>query len=171
MSRLTLAAFILGIVGWNWMAGTAMADPGDATEKLLKNAKLDYKQIKPGVFKLVIESKQGISIIIIEEKKASWKDTKGSDVLYAYIYTEVLNTKADFKPPVAMLTKLADWNDRIRFGSLGLSKNKDGSYSLFRNGTIFLKNLEGEQMEDMVYLTHNDKFLFNKEFKPFLEAE
>jgi hypothetical protein len=150
---------------------TATAAPGDATEKLLKDAKLDYKKVKDGVFKLVIESKAGISIVIIEEKKASWKDSKGKDVLYAYIYTEVFVTGATFKPPEAMLSKLADWNDRIRFGSLGLTKNSDGSYSVFRNGSVFLKNLDAEQLEDMVYLTHNDKFLFAKEFKSFLEEK
>jgi hypothetical protein len=151
--------------------GTASAAPGEATEKLLKEAKFDYKKVKDGVFKLVIESKAGISIVIIEEKKASWKDGKGKDVLYAYIYTEVLVTAADFKPPQAMLAKLADWNDRIRFGSLGLTKNADGSHSIFRNGSVFLKNLDAEQLEDMVYLTHNDKFLFAKEFKSFTEEK
>lgn len=150
---------------------TATAAPGDTTEKLLKDAKLDYKKVKDGVFKLVIESKAGISIVIIEEKKASWKDSKGKDVLYAYIYTEVFVTGANFKPPEAMLAKLADWNDRIRFGSLGLTKNSDGSYSVFRNGSVFLKNFDAEQLEDMVYLTHNDKFLFAKEFKSFLEEK
>lgn len=150
---------------------TATAAPGDATEKLIKEAKFDYKKVKEGVFKLVIESKAGISIVIIEEKKASWKDSKGRDVLYAYIYTEVCITATDFKPPMAMLTKLADWNDRIRFGSLGLTKNADGSHSVFRNGSVFLKNLDAEQLEDMVYLTHNDKFLFAKEFKPFIEEK
>src|SRR5262245_62424140 len=102
-------------------ANTATAGPGEATEKLLKDAKLDYKKVKEGVFKLVIETKAGISVVIIEEKKTSWKDSKGNDVLYAYIYTEVFSTPTDFKPPRDMLQKLADWNDRMRFSSLGLT--------------------------------------------------
>jgi hypothetical protein len=120
---------------------------------------------------VVVESKQGTSVVVIEEKKAGWKDAKGNDVLYAYLYAEVLSTPADFKPPAAMLLKLGDWNDRIRFGSLGLSKNEDGTYTLFRNGTMFLKNADGEQLADMVYLTHNDKFLFHKEFRGFTEEK
>jgi hypothetical protein len=167
-------AVVIGILtvwtlGWG-SVNHAAAQTGDATEKLLKEAKLEYKKVKDGVFKLVIETKQGISVVIIEEKKASWKDNKKNDVLYAYIYTEVLSTPTDFKPPTGMLSKIAEWNDRIRFGSLGLSKSSDGSYTLFRNGTIFLKNLEGEQLEDMVFLTHNDKFLFAKEFRGFLDG-
>lgn len=165
---LTVAFAVFGLLA---ITGDASAAPGEVTEKLLKEAKFDYKKVKDGVFKLVIESKAGISIVLIEEKKASWKDVKGRDVLYAYIYTEVFVTATDFKPPPAMLTKLADWNDRIRFGSLGLAKNADGSHSVFRNGSVFLKNLDAEQLEDMVYLTHNDKFLFAKEFKSFLEEK
>ena len=170
MARAAIVGILtVWILGWGG-ANTASAQTGETTEKLLKEAKLDYKKVKDGVFKLIIETKQGISVIIIEEKKASWKDNKKNDVFYAYIYTEVLSTPTDFKPPTGMLSKIAEWNDRIRFGSLGLSKNQDGSYSLFRNGTIFLKNLESEQLEDMVYLTHNDKFLFAKEFRGFLDG-
>jgi hypothetical protein len=169
MTRIFFAmAACLGLLAGT--ADRAAAQSGDLTEKLLKEAKLDYKKVKEGVFKLVIETKKGISVVIIEEKKVGWKDSKGNEVPYAYIYTEVLRTPTDFKPPVAMLAKLAQWNDRIRFGSLGLTKNEDGSHSLFRNGTIFLRNCDAEQLEDMVLMTHADKFLFQKEFAGFTEG-
>ncbi|MBA4190351.1 MAG: hypothetical protein C0467_20380 [Planctomycetaceae bacterium] len=169
MTRLIAVALLsVGILGFS--AGRAAAGPGDATEKLLKDSKLDYKKLKDGIFKLVIETKQGISVVIIEEKKAGWADGKKNDVLYLFIYTEVLSTPADFKAPAGMLTKIAELNDRIRFGSLGYSKNADGSYSMFRNATVFLKNLDEEQLADYVILTHLDKFVFQKEFRGFLDG-
>jgi len=165
---IALTVLSIGLLGVG--ADRAIAGPGDATEKLLKDSKLDYKKVKDGVFKLVVETKQGISVVIIEEKKAGWVDNKKHDVLYLFIYTEVLSTPTDFKAPAGMLNRIAELNDRIRFGSLGYSKNADGSYSLFRNATVFLKHLDDEQLADYVILTHLDKFMFQKEFRGFLDG-
>lgn len=165
-----IALSVLSISVLGFSAGRAVAGPGDATEKLLKDSKLDYKKVKDGVFKLVVETKQGISVVIIEEKKAGWADNKKHDVLYLFIYSEVLSTPTDFKAPAGMLSKIAELNDRIRFGSLGYSKNADGSHSMFRNATVFLKNLDDEQLADYVILTHLDKFVFQKEFRGFVDG-
>jgi hypothetical protein len=171
MSRLTAVVLSLAVLGSDWGTDRAAAATGDATEKLLKDAKLDYKKVKEGIFKLIVDGKQGVTVVILEEKKAPWKDSKGNEVLYVYMYCQVLATPKDFKPPTAMLGKLADWNDRIRFGSLGLSKNEDGTYSLYRNTTMFLKNADGEQMEDLVLILHSDNFTFQKEFRGFVKEE
>lgn len=170
MSRLTLAAALgFAALGWGFTAGTAAAAPGDATEKLLKDAKLDYKKTKESTFRVVIETKEGTSVVAVEERKAAWKDNKGGEVLYVYVYTEVLTTAIDFKPPTGMLTKIAEVNDRTIFGNLSLVTNPDKSSSVFRNGTLFLKNLDAEQLDDLIYLTHSAKFSARKELLPFLE--
>ncbi len=170
MSRLTLAAALgFAALGWGFTAGTAAAAPGDATEKLLKEAKLDYKKTKEGVFRVVLETRAGTSVVVVEERKAAWKDNKGGEVLYVYVYTEVLTTAVDFKPPTGMLTKIAELNDRIIFGSLSLVKNQDKSSSVFRNGTLFLKSLDAEQLEDLIQITHGARFSYQKELLPFLE--
>ncbi|MDB5309214.1 MAG: hypothetical protein JWO38_3416 [Gemmataceae bacterium] len=167
-----VAAVVL--VGWSaglWGGNTAAAQPpvGERTEQLLKDAKLDYRKAKDGVYRVVVEGKNGTSVIVVEEKKASWKDNKGNDVLYAYLWCEILPLGNDFKPPPPMLLRLAELNDRIRFGSVGISKNPDGASSLYRNGTLFLRGADGEQMADMVFISHGDRLNFQKEFRGFVD--
>jgi hypothetical protein len=170
MTRLIAAAVLsVAVLGFN--AGRVVAEPGDATEKVLKDSKLDYKKLKEGVFKVIVETKEGISSMVIIEQKAGWADAKKNDVLQIVIYTQVLTTPADFKPPVGMLTKLAEANDQVRFGSLLLVKNKDGSHVMYYKAMVFLKNLDGDQLADHVYIAHGDRFFFQKEFKGFLDGQ
>ena len=165
-----IVAVVLGVGAFGWgAADRAVAQDGAALEKALKETKLDYKKVKDGVFKVIIDEKPGLAVVYLEEKVLG-KDRKGKDILFIYLYTEVLNTPTDFKPPVAMLSKLNDWNDKIVFGTISLAKNKDGSSVLLRNGTILLKNLDSEQLVDMISLAYFDKFRFQKEFRGFLDA-
>lgn len=169
MTRLIAAAVLTaGVLGWV-APGRALAANGEVTEKLLKSTKLDYKKVKDGAFKLVIDEKPGIAVIYVEEKVLG-KDRAGNELLYVYIYTEVFNTATDFKPPTAMLTKINEVNDRILFGSLSLAKNKDNSHSMFRNCTGLLKNMEAEQLVDLISMAYFDKFRYQKDFRGFLEA-
>lgn len=168
MTRLIAAAVLsVAVLGFN--ADRAAADPGDATEKVLKDSKLDYKKLKEGVFKVIVETKDGISSIVLVEQKSGWADAKKNDVLHVYIFTPVLTTPTDFKLPTGMLTKLAEENDRVRFGGLALLKNKDGSHLVFRRATVFLKNMDGDQLADYVYIAHFDRLRYQKEFKGFLD--
>lgn len=168
MTRL-IAAAVLSVALVGFVTERAAADPGDATEKVLKDSQLDYKKVKEGVFKVIIETKEGTSSIVILEQKAGWADAKKNDVLNIYIYATVVTTPADFKPPTGMLTKIVEGNDRIRFGALGMFKGQDGSYTVFRKSMVFLKGLEGDQLADYVYVAHYDRLQFQKELKGFLD--
>lgn len=168
MKRL-IAAAVLSVAVLGYTADRAAADPGDATEKVLKAAKIEYAKLKGGGFKVVLETKEGTTVVVIEEKKAPYTDSKKNDVLYLYIWSRVLTTGTDFKPPTGMLTKICEINDRIRFGSLGLAKNQDGSYSLFRNMNVMLKNLDEEELVTYLYMTHFEALAYLKEFKGYLD--
>jgi hypothetical protein len=165
------AAVVLGVV---LAAGPVAAQPkpsdGAATEKLLKEIKgLEYTKVKEGVFKLVIERKDGLVRIILEEKKAPWKDKNGGEVLYLYFYSEVLTYPAGFKPPAAMTTMMNEWNDRAQFGNISLSKNQDGSMTLLRNGSMFLRGADTEQLLDQLLLVISDQPKLRTDYAGFKE--
>jgi hypothetical protein len=169
MVRLIAAAALAALaLGWG-ATGRAAAASGEATEKLLKESKFDYKKVKDGVFKLVLEGKPGTAIVYVEERVLG-KDRSGNEILFLYIYTEVLATPADFKVPAAMLAKLNDVNDRALFGNVSLVKNKDGSHALFRTTTSLLKNLDASQLVDLLSVTYFNKFDYEKAFRGFLDG-
>ena len=148
-------------------AGAAMAQ-GATTEALLKDSKLDYKVIKPGLYRIVLETQEGISTIGVEEVKLPWKDSKGNEQFYAQIFTVVAAAPADFKASTAMLGRLAELNDGIRFGSVGMSKEKD-AVRFYRNSSMFLRNAGADQLADMIVVMHYDKFRLQKELKGFID--
>jgi hypothetical protein len=148
---------------------TRAADKGDVLENRLKAAKLEYRKVKDGVFRVLVEVKGEITAVIVEEKKAPWKDATEKDALYAFLWTEVMQFPADFKPPPAMLSRLAELNDRCRFGSIGLSKTPEGNPAVYRNMSFFLKGSDAEQLTDYVYMMHNEKAAVKKELKGFQE--
>jgi hypothetical protein len=141
---------------------------GEATDRLLQAAKLDYKR-KDNLFRVLIEVKGEITPIMIEERRAPWKANNGDEVLFAYIFSEVLALPADFKPPSGMLQRVAEMNDAFNFGCLGLSKRPDGGQSIFLNMSTFLRGCDAEQLTDYLYVMHYTRLSLRKELSKFLE--
>lgn len=168
-----MAALALGVwgLGWGFGASRAAAQSGELTEKLLSQTKFDYTKVKDKpVFKLLLEAQEGQVMVIVEEQSIG-KDSKGNDMLSAFIWAEVLHTPANFKPPAAMLYKLAQANDGILFGSLGLVPHKDGTHSLYRNHRVLLKNCDGDELRAMVITVALGKLKYQKEFRGYLDSE
>jgi hypothetical protein len=143
--------------------------PGETTEKLLQAAKMDYRKVKDGVFRVVIDMKGEASVVVVEEKTMPWKDSKGNEGLYAFLWSEALSTPADFKPSLAMLTQLAEMNDRCRFGSISMSKEANGSWTVYRNSSCFLRGTDAEQLADLIHVTHFGRLQVRKELGIYVE--
>jgi hypothetical protein len=174
--RLTVAAVVVVFLIGEPGRSPAPAQPaggsaavGATTERLLKEAKLDYRKLKDGAFRVLIESKGEITPVVVEERKARWKDNKGNDVLYAYIWCEVVSMPADFKAPNAMLMRLAELNDKVVFCSIGIGKNPDGGMSVYRNSSVFLRTADAEELSDLLAMAHFDRVAWRKEFRGFVE--
>lgn len=168
-SRSVLWTLIVGLATTVGAGRAAAQSPvGTTTEGLIKATGLAHQKIKDGLFKVFIDSSSGQSVIIIEEKKAPWKDNSGKEVVYAYLWCQVIPLPAEFKPPTAMLTQLAEMNDRIRFGSLGIGKNPDGTGAVYRNATMFLKNSDAEELSDYIYISHNERLSAEKALRGYL---
>jgi hypothetical protein len=177
LHRLTLLGLLAGILGLTIFLGRqparaaaeSGAKAGDKTEALLRAAKLDFKRPKDNLFRVLIEVKGEITAVIVEEKKATWKATNGSDVLFAYMYCEVLPLPKDFKPPTGMLLRLAELNNGFKFGNVGLSKQREGGYSVFFNLSCFLRGCDAEQLTDFLYVAHYTRLALRKELSRYLE--
>jgi hypothetical protein len=184
--RVLVASLLAGLLS----AGTATAVhagdlPGDAkpgngtpaawatrkgAEGLLKETGFLYKQIKEGVYKVMVEGNDGeTSAVIVEERKASWKDSKGGDVTYVMVWTAVLEIPAEAKPPAALFRRIEEINDRYYFGSLGLSKPATGKDTVYRNYWLFLRAGDSETLKDLCSLAHNDRLSVRKELLPLLQ--
>jgi hypothetical protein len=166
-ARVSFAAIALALA---FSASASAQEAGAATEALLKEAKFDYKVIKPGLFRVVLETPEGVSVVVVEELKLGWKDSKGSDVMRVAVFTQVMTTPAEFKPNVAMLTHITELNERIRFGSISTAKDKDGT-KYYRNGSLFLKNLDSEQLANLIALCHYERFEIAKQLKAFVDEK
>ncbi len=145
--------------------------PGATVEALLKQTKMDYKKLGPTAFRVLVEAKGEITPVIVEEKKAPWKDTKEKDVLYVFVWCEILPLPEDFKPSTAMLTRVAEFNDICRFGSIGMGKNSQGGKSLFRNITFYVRGADPEELADFLYVAHFDRLNIKKELRGFMEEK
>jgi len=149
---------------------SGFAAEGDATEALLKAAKFDYKVLKPGIFRVVFETPEGVSVLIVEESKMGWKDSKGVDVLSVVVMTQCYVTPADYKPTSAVLTWTSETNGNLKFGSINSYKDNDGATHFLRNGSLFLQNLEMEQFVNLAAICHYQKFEIAKKLKALVEA-
>ena len=85
------------------------------------------------------------------------------------MFCEVLPLPKDFKPPSGMLLRLAEMNNVFNFGSVGLSKNREGVYSIFFNMSCFLRGCDGEQLTDFLYMAHYTRLSLRKELSRYLE--
>jgi hypothetical protein len=136
------------------------------TEELLTKAKFDFKKIKDGVYRVVVEGRGELSAVILEERQAGWKDSGGKPMRYVYIWSQVLSFPADFKPPVGMLMRIAELNDKWPMGSIGISKDAEGM-TVNRNFSAYLPELTAEQLTTFLYLCHNDRLFLRKDLGAF----
>jgi hypothetical protein len=166
---LTALAVMLPLGLSDWRDARAADTAEDVLEQRLRTAKLEYKKVKDGVYRVLVEAKGEITSIVLEVKKAGWKDSSDKEVLYVWVWTEVMRFPADFKPPSALLARLVELNDRCRFGNIGFSKSDEGNPTVYRNVSFFLKGVEAEQVADHVYMMHFERVGLKKQLKGFAE--
>jgi hypothetical protein len=149
-AALLLAVLAAGI--WTVFPTSRAADagqaPGEQLEGLLKQLGLTYFKVSPTAFKLVIELQDNETVIIIAEAtRLPWKDRKENPVDLATVNSKLFGPlPKDFKPPAAMLMKIADINDRLPHGSLSMTKSKDGEFYVFRNASFLLRTADADTL-------------------------
>jgi hypothetical protein len=147
-SKVAAAALVAALAVGVWAVGprashAAQGSAGDQLEAMLKQLDLTYKKVSPTTFKLVIEVQNEAVIIFLEASKLSWKDRKGGDLELAVITSKIMGPiPKEFNPPSAMLLKVAEINDKLAFGSVSMSKNKEGEWFVLRNLSFLLRGAD-----------------------------
>jgi hypothetical protein len=139
-------------------------------EDLLKETSFVYKKLKDGVFKVVAEGPDGeTSVIILQEKTAPWKNKDGSPIKYVMLYTSITPAiPKEQKLPPAMLSRLAELNDRLDLGNLGLNVGENGQWVFYSAG-FYLRQADSNLLEDYITMAHYRRLLARKELLPFLQ--
>jgi hypothetical protein len=148
----------------------AAADPANKSlEELLKDTGLAFSRREDGargqvLYRVTFEAGGEVSVIVVTEPKPwTWKYKDGSAVRPIASWSTVSPLPKDFRPPPAMLKKMAELNNRLPMGSVGL-----GADAIFHNNGFFRRNLDGETLLFYLASAHFDRLNCRKELLPFL---
>jgi hypothetical protein len=116
-------------------------------------------------YKVTFEGGGEVSVTVAEEYKPwAWKYKDGSQAQPIYLWTTIAPLPKDFKPPLAMLRKVAELNHRFVIGSISLVG--DGIY---HNCGFFRRNLDSDTLLFYVANLHHNRVAARKELLPFLQ--
>jgi hypothetical protein len=153
-------------------AALAKAPAGPASkglEELLKETGLAYSRREDPasgqvLYRVTFEGGGEVSVIVVTEPKPwTWKYKDGSAVRPIACWSTITPVPRDFRPPPAMLKKMAELNNRLPMGSIGL-----GNDAIFHNNGFFSRNLDGETLLFYLASAHFDRLNCRKELVPFL---
>lgn len=96
-------------------------------EKLLKESKLDYTKGADGSFKVWVSYQGETSEIQLCERQIG-QDDSDPKTRIAFLYSMILPPPEGRRHPPAMLKKVAELNDRITIGRIGISEENGGTY-------------------------------------------
>lgn len=149
-------------------SGTAASVPKVATanslESLLKESGLDYVKTKDGDCKVLVSV--GEQSIMVYAKEVSL-DAKEKYKLI-YMYSLVVEVPTGFKHPQAMLKKIAEINDGLLVGKLGVNAN-DGN--VWYSSSLWLRTADTESLISELIQALINVPDFRKEIKPFVKEE
>ena len=149
--------------------GAAPTAGSKTLEDLLKETSYAYKKLKDGVFKVVAEGDGETSVIILQESTARWKNKDGSPIKYVMLFTSITPAiPKEQKLPPAMLSRLAELNDRFDLGNLGLSV-RENDQQLFYNAAFYLRQADSNLLDDFIAMAHYRRLAARKELLPFLQ--
>ena len=135
-------------------------------KKLLDEAGLDYAHTKEGLFKIILTSK-GRSALVVAEEVTLYADDKGNPVKLVYFWTEVVSVPDGFKHPANMLRRIAEINDKLRVGNVGITSQG----GVFYNSSFWLSTANTQILQDELALAFFTIPDLRKDLLPFVKEE
>ena len=132
-------------------------------EKLLKESKLDYTKSPDGSFKVWV-SYQGETTEIIFTERNVGSDESNPKTRIAYLYCFVLPAPQDGELAPAMLKKMAELNDRLTIGRIGINEQSGATYY---NSSFWLSSATGAIVVQESALAHFTKLDLKKVLEAF----
>ena len=132
-------------------------------EELLKQSKLDYTKTEGGIFKVVVTDNENTALVLADEVSLGDK----GDIKIARIMCQVVTVPKGFTYPTAMLKKIAETNDAMLIGKLGIA----GDAGVWYTSTFWLRNADSEILLNELALALYSVPEYRKELKPFVKEE
>jgi hypothetical protein len=135
-------------------------------EDLLRAANVPYtpRQKPTGAECLIqIQTDAGSTDLVARELQMRWRRRDGSPVRAMYVYATVAKFPPDFTPSLALLKHMADTNNDLAFGSVGLAKN-----GVFYSNSLWLQNADPELLADVLAMSHAVTQSLRREIQPMV---
>ena len=89
-------------------------------EGLLKEARIDYTHDQEGLYRITIEINGEATVIVARERPLYKDQGTGKEVKLVLLWSNVAKLPEGFKPPLAMLQRMAQINDNLLIGNVSL---------------------------------------------------
>lgn len=141
---------------------TAGADK--SLEGLLKEGDIGYIRNQEGLFRIPLEDGGEATLIAAREVPIYKNRETGQEVKVVLLWSMVAALPEGFKPPVAMLQRLAQLNDGMVIGNVGLGGDRINYSSSF-----WLRTADKEVLIAQLQLTHKMRLELRKELLPYIQ--
>lgn len=156
----------LGLAETKGDTKTSAAKPaqGKSLEALLKEAEIDYTVDKDGGYKVMMSDGENTCLLYVDEVA----DKEDQNFRYMRTVSIVVQVPEGFKHPAAMLKKIAELNDTMILGRLGVSTETGNVY--YRS-TMWLRTADADQVAIELSLPLYLIPGYRKDLKPFVKEE
>jgi hypothetical protein len=124
MKRVEFRLVLLALLA---LALTANGLAQKGLEKLLKESKMDYTKMENGYYKIWV-SYQGETSLVMANERTVGSDESDPKLKICYLYCLLLPARTEGEPPRAFYKKMAELNDQMSIGRVGINEGDGVSY-------------------------------------------
>jgi hypothetical protein len=150
---------------------TAPARPAEkaggekSLEGFLRQANLTFARNEQGVYKFTVEIGDN-ALVMYGREVTMGNDRSGTPVKIIYMWTMVMTLPEDFRPPAAMLRRMAQINDQIYIGKVGLAER-----AVTLNTSFWLRTGDFRTFLDEILIANDSRNKIRKELLTYLSEE
>jgi hypothetical protein len=166
VSRIVLAGCFLATLAATIAKPAAAQPPAPATpmpslDALLKGTGFDFTP-RENVFRVVVEADSETTMVIARLAGTPEKPHMQT----VEVFTQILEVPQGFKHPAGMLKKIAEINDRLRWGRVSVDPERGNVYY---SSSFWLRTADAQTLEGELYIAHFTRLDLRKELMPFVK--
>ncbi|MGO9601280.1 MAG: YbjN domain-containing protein [Isosphaeraceae bacterium] len=138
-------------------AESSTNNSGRTLEGLLKEAGLDYSRTTDGQYRTALDIGGEASVITASEKHIGEQKV-------AYLWCVVTTVPKEFRPTVAMLRRIAEMNNGLIIGNIGMDKQ-----AIYYDSSFWLRTADERLLKDQLAVAHYTRLNLRKELLPYLQ--
>jgi len=133
-------------------------------EGLLKEARIDYTHNQE-VYRITIEINGEATVIFARERPLYKDQATGQEVKLVLLWSNVAKLPEGFKPPLAMLQRMAQINDDLLIGNVSLGTDSGIRF----NSSFWLPTADKQILVHYLLVTHYSRLNLRKELLPYIK--